>query len=63
MDGLDPQQVAVGQPPASLARLKTVVVAPADDQVTRRCPCPVGQDDVAAVVDQSEVDQVVPDAA
>jgi len=33
-DGLDPQDVAVGQGPAGLARLGAVVVAAADDQVT-----------------------------
>ena len=32
-DGLDPQDVAVGQGPAGLAGLEAVVVGPADDQV------------------------------
>ena len=32
-DGLDPQDVAVGQGPAGLARFDGVVVVAADDQV------------------------------
>ena len=41
-DGLDAEQVAVGQRPAGLARLDRVVVAGAHDQVTARGPGAVG---------------------
>jgi len=59
---LDPQDVAVGQGPAGLARLEAVVVGPADDQVPGRGLAAVGDPDSAAVVDEAEVDQVVANA-
>ena len=60
-DGLDPQDVPVGQGPARLARLDAVVVAPADDQVPDRRFGALGDPDRPAAVDQAEVDQVVAD--
>ena len=42
-DGVDPQDVAVGEGPARLARLEVVVVVAADDQVAGRCPRAVSQ--------------------
>jgi len=44
-DGLDAEQVAVGQRPAGLARLDAVGVAGADDQVTGAGPGAVGDRD------------------
>ena len=61
-DGLDPQDVTVGQGPAGLACLEAVVVGPADDQVPGRGFNAVGDPDGPAVVDEAEVDQVVADA-
>ena len=58
-NGLDPQDVAVGQGPAGLARLEAVVVGPADDQVPGRGLAAVGDPDGTAVVYEAEVDQVV----
>ena len=60
-DGLDPQDVAVGQGPARLARLEVVVVGPADDQVPGGGFGAVGDPDGPASVDEAEVDQVVAD--
>ena len=60
-DGLDPQDVPVGQGPAGLACLDAVVVAAADDQVTGRGFGAFGDADRPAAVDQAEVDQVVAD--
>ena len=60
-DRLDPQHVPVGQGPARFARLETVVVGPADDQVPGGGFGAVGDPDGPAVVDQAEVDQVVAD--
>ena len=60
-DGLDPQDVPVGQAPARLARLDLVVVAAADDQIPGRGLGAFGDPDRSAVVDQAEVDQVVAD--
>jgi hypothetical protein len=44
-DGLDPQDVPVGQGPARLARLDGVVVVAADDQVACRSFGAVGDPD------------------
>jgi len=41
-DGLDAEQIALGQGAAGLASLDAVVVAGADDQVTRTGPDAVG---------------------
>ena len=60
-DGLDPQDVPVGEGPAGLARLDAVVVAAADDQVPGRGLGAVGDPDGPAIVDQAEMDQVVAD--
>ena len=60
-DGLDPQDVPVGQAPARLTRLDAVVVAAADDQVTDRGLGALGDPDGRAAIDQAEVDQVVAD--
>ena len=60
-DGLDPQDVPVGQGPAGLACLEAVVVGPADDQVPGGGLGAVGDPDSPACVDEAEVDQVVAD--
>ena len=60
-DGLDPQDVAVGQGPAGFACLEVVVVGPADDQVPGGGLGAVSDPDGPACVDQAEMDQVVPD--
>ena len=60
-DGLDPQDVPVGQGPAGLACLEVVVVGPADDQVPGGGFAAVGDPDRPACVDEAEVDQVVAD--
>jgi hypothetical protein len=60
-DGLDPQDVPVGQGPAGLARLEVVVVGPADDHVPGRGLGAAGDRDGLACVDEAEVDQVVAD--
>ena len=60
-DGLDPQDVAVGQGPAGLARFEVVVVGPADDQAPGGGLGAVGDPDGAACVDEAEVDEVVAD--
>jgi hypothetical protein len=60
-DGLDPQDVAVGQGPAGLAVLEAVVVGSADDQVPGGGLGAVSNPDAPACVDQAQVDQVVSD--
>ena len=60
-DGLDPQDVPVGQDPARLARLDGVVVAAADEQVACGRFGAVGDPDAPRGVDQVEVDQVLAD--
>jgi hypothetical protein len=60
-DGLDPQDVSVGQGPAGFAGLKAVVVAAADDQVPYRRPDAIGDPDRLGVADQAEEDQVTAD--
>ena len=62
-DGLDAEQVAVGQRPAGLARLDGVVVAGADDQVAGAGLGAVGDGDCGAGLDDAEGDEVVADAA
>ena len=62
-DGLDAEQVAVGQRPAGLPRLDGVVVAGADDQVAAAGRGAVGDGDRGAGLDDAEADQVVADAA
>jgi hypothetical protein len=60
-DGLDPQDVAVGQGPAGLVGFGVVVVAVADDEVPGGGLGAFGDPDGGAVVDEAEVDQVVAD--
>ncbi len=60
-DGLHPQDVAVGQGPAGLARFEVVVVGPADDHVADGGLGAVGDPDRPASVDEAEVDEVVAD--
>ena len=60
-DGLDSQDVPVGQAPSRLARLYLVVVAAADDQIPGRGLGAFRDPDCPAVADQAEVDQVVAD--
>ena len=62
-DGLDAEQVAVGQRPAGLAGLDAVVVAGADDQVPGAGPGAVGDRDRGPVLDDAQGDEVVADAA
>ena len=62
-DGLDAEQVAVGQGPAGLAGLDVVVVAGADDQVTGTGPGAVGDRDCGPVGDDAQGDEVLADAA
>ena len=62
-DGLDAEQVAVGQGPAGLARLGGVVVAGADDQVPDAGPGAVGDRDRGPGLDDAQGDEVVADAA
>ena len=62
-DGLDAEQVAVGQRPAGLPRLDGVVVAGADDQVAGAGPGAVGDGDRGAGLDDAQGDEVVADAA
>ena len=62
-DGVDAEQVAVGQRAAGLARLDVVVVAGADDQVAWAGPGAAGDGDRGAVADDAEGDEVVADAA
>ena len=62
-DRLDAEQVAVGQRPAGLARLDTVVVLRADDQVAGAGPGAVGDGHRGAVLDDAQRDEVVADAA
>ena len=60
-DGLDPQDVAVGQGAAGLARFDGVVVVAADDQVAGAGGGAFGDLHGAGGVDQAEVDEVVAD--
>ena len=60
-DGLDPQDVPVGQVPARLACFEVVVVGPADDQVPGGGFGAIGDPDGAARVDEAEVDEIVAD--
>jgi hypothetical protein len=62
-DGLDAEQVAVGQGAAGLASLDGVVVAGADDQVAGAGLGAVGDGDGGAGLDDAEGDEVVADAA
>ena len=62
-DGVDAEQVAVGQGAAGLARLDGVVVAGADDQVAGAGLGAVGDGDRGAGLDDAEGDEVVADAA
>ena len=62
-DGVDAEKVAVGQGPAGLARLDSVVVAGADDQVARAGRGAVGDGYRGAGPDQTEAHQVVADPA
>ncbi len=55
-DGLDPQDVPVGQCPAGLARFEAVVIDPADDQVPGGGLGALRDPDGPAVVDQAEAD-------
>ena len=60
-DGLDPQDVTVGQAPARFAGLDVVVVLAADDQVTGGGLRALGYLHRPAAVDQAEMDQVAAD--
>ena len=62
-DGVDAEQVAVGQGTAGLTGLDVVVVAGADDQIARTGPGAVGDAHCGPVVDGAEGDEVVADAA
>ena len=62
-DGLDAEQVAVGQRAAGLPRLGAVVVAGADDQVPRAGRGAVGDAHRGAGGDHAEADQVLADPA
>ena len=62
-DGLDAEQVAVGQRPAGLPRLDLAVVAGADDQVPGAGGGAVGDAHRGPGADDAEADQVVADAA
>ena len=62
-DGLDAEQVTVGQRPAGLTRLDGVVVAGADDQVTGAGPGAVGDGDRGPVLDDAEGGEVLADPA
>jgi hypothetical protein len=62
-DGLDAEQVAVGQGPAGLSRLDAVVVAGADDQVPGAGPGAVGDLHRGPAGDGAEGDEVLADAA
>jgi hypothetical protein len=62
-DGLDAEQVPVGQRPAGLARLDVVVVASTHDEVTRAGLGAAGDTDRGPFCDDAQADQVVADAA
>ncbi len=62
-DGLDTEQVAVGQRPAGLARFYVVVVASADDQITGAGLGAVGDTDGGPGRDDAESDELVADPA
>ena len=62
-DGLDAEQVAVGQRAAGLPRLDGVVVAGADDQVPGAGGGTVGDGHRGSGLDDAEADQVLADAA
>ena len=62
-DGLDAEQVAVGQRPARLAGLNRMVVADADDQVARAGLGAVGDADCGPGLHDAELDEVVADPA
>ena len=62
-DGVDAQQVAVGQRPAGFPGLDRMVVAGAHDQVPGAGLGAVGDGHGGAVLDDAEADQVVADAA
>jgi hypothetical protein len=62
-DGLDAEQVPVGQRPAGLARLDVVVVAGTHDEVTRAGLGAAGDTDRGPFCDDAQADQVVADAA
>ena len=62
-DGLDAEQVAVGQRPAGLAGLDAMVVAGAEDQVARAGLSAVGDADRGPGRDDAELHEVVADAA
>ena len=62
-DGVDAEQVAVGQGPAGFARLDAVVVAGADDQVPGAGPGAVGDLHRGPAGDDAEGDEVLADAA
>ncbi len=62
-DGLDAEQVTVGQRPAGLAGFDGVVVAGADDQVAGAGLGAVGDADRGPGRDDAQLDEVVADAA
>ena len=62
-DGLDAEQVAVGQRPAGLAGPDGVVVAGADDQVAGTGLSAVGDADRGPGRDDAQLQEVVADAA
>jgi len=62
-DGLDAQQVAVGQGAAGFAGFERVVVAGTDDQVPGTGLGSVGDADRGPGLDDAEADEVVADAA
>jgi hypothetical protein len=62
-DGLDAEQVAVGQRPAGLAGLDAMVVAGADDQVAGAGLGTVGDADRGPGRDDAQLREVLADAA
>src|SRR5438045_2747057 len=62
-EGLDAEQVTVGQGPARFARLDAVVVAGADDQVAGAGPGAVGDGHRGSILDDAKGDKVIADAA
>jgi len=56
-DGLDPQDVAVGQGPSRLVGLDAMVISAADNQVPSRRLGTLGDPDRRAVVDEAQQDR------
>jgi hypothetical protein len=62
-DGVDAEQVTVGEHPSGFSGFGVVVVAGAHDQVTAARPPGVGDGNRPGVVDQAAANQAFPDAA